>query len=388
MTTITGVRLTPVNIPRTTGFVCGHVVVELLTGSADLVGVGEMSDFQHLPKYHVDVAGLERTLTDLLRGLDVHAANELDRRLQESFPQAGNLYDKGSVIKCGVDIALWDLRGKLAGRSVSSLLGGAVRPSLPVAYPIFRQRSAADVAANLEVVESRLAQGFSTFRVYVGGVLDLDEQFLRRARDRFGDRIQIKSLDFSNLLDARDAARFIERTRDLEYELVEAPARERDAAGLAFVRDRTLMPVSEHVYDGGWAIRLAATRAVDVLNIGLFALGGITPARRVIAVAEAAGLRCLIGTTQELSIGTAAAAHLGVATSAVSVASDPVGPLLYTRDIVREPVRYRDGQLLAPDGPGLGVSIDHDRLAAERAPLTWPAGEVASVVDRVGAPTR
>src|SRR5262245_28974519 len=106
-----------------------------------------MSDFQHLPRYHVDVAELERTLSSLLAGLSVgvEGANEIERRLSESFPLAGSLYDKTPVIRCGVDIALWDLRGKLAGLGVSDLLGGAVRPSLPVAYPIFRQGCAADV---------------------------------------------------------------------------------------------------------------------------------------------------------------------------------------------------------------------------------------------------
>lgn len=222
------------------------------------------------------------------------------------------------------------------------------------------------------------------FRVYVGGRLDLDEAFLRALRDRFGDRVQIKSLDFSNLLDSTQAIRFIERTSDVAYALVEAPARAGDVEGLGEVRRRTLVPVSEHIYDAAAGLRLAATRAVDVLNVGLFALGGITPALRVISIAEAAGLACLIGTTQELSIGTAAAAHLGVASAAATVAADPVGPLLYTTDVVTAPVSYRDGALIPPTGPGLGVAIDPDRLAAAAGPLQWDVGATTSIVDRVG----
>src|SRR5699024_9157296 len=83
-------------------------------------------------------------------------------------------------------------------------------------------------------------------------------------------------------------------------------------------------------------------------------LGGITPALRVVAIAEAAGLDGLVGTTQELSIGTAAAAHLGVATGCVTVPRDPAGPLLYTADVVRTPGVYAGGHLLPPAGPGLG----------------------------------
>ncbi|WP_114558755.1 mandelate racemase/muconate lactonizing enzyme family protein [Desertihabitans aurantiacus] len=386
MTRIAGVRLTAVNTPRRSGLECGHVVVELDTDVDGLVGVGEMSDFQHLPRFHVDVAELERTLAGLLVGLDPRRLNEVQRRLEESFPQAGTLYDKGSVIKCGVDIAVWDLLGKLQGCAVADLLGGRVRDSLPVAYPVFRQQRERDVEANLEVVAERLAAGFSRFRVYVGRRLDLDEAFLRRARDRFGDRISIKSLDFSNLLEARDACAFVARTHDVGYELVEAPARSGDAAGLAHARERLPVPVSEHVYSASWALELVAARAVDVLNVGLFAIGGITPARRLLAIAEAADLRCLVGTTQELSIGTAAAAHLGVSAPAVTVPSDPVGPLLYTADVVATPVRYRDGDLLLPEGPGLGVQLDHERLAEVAGPLRWPVDDITGVVDRVGVP--
>ncbi|UFU06204.1 mandelate racemase/muconate lactonizing enzyme family protein [Ruania halotolerans] len=381
MSVITAVRLTPVNVARSTGFVCGHVIVELDTDDG-LLGIGEMSDLQHLPRFHPDVDDLTSTLQAMLIGADIWNTNRLTGLLAEAFPPAGTLYDKGAVIRCGVDIALWDLRGKATGRSVTSLLGGAVREALPVAYPIFRQRSEADVAANLEVVADRLAGGFSMFRIYVGGDLDLDEQFLRLLRERFAERIQIKSLDFSNLLDAPAAIRFIERTRDVDYALVEAPAYEGDIDGLAEVRRRTLIPVSEHIYDARSALRLASERAVDVFNVGLFALGGITPAQQVIAIAEAARLECLIGTTQELSIGTAAAAHLGLATVSARVAADPVGPLLYDGDVVTDPVTYREGRLTAPTGPGLGMTIDADRLLQASGPLRWDAGS-GSVIDRV-----
>ncbi|GAB3426693.1 hypothetical protein [Flindersiella endophytica] len=74
-------RLTPVATPRTTGLVCGHVIVELST-SDGLVGLGEMSDFQHLPRYHVEVPELERTLSELLVGLPagIEGADEVERR--------------------------------------------------------------------------------------------------------------------------------------------------------------------------------------------------------------------------------------------------------------------------------------------------------------------
>lgn len=384
MTVIRDLSLTPVITPRASGLVCGHVLVEVRTDDG-LVGIGEMSDFQHLPKYHLDVAELERTLRPMLEGLDPFASNESDRRLSSSFPQSGSLYDKATLITCGVDIALWDLRGKLLGANVSELLGGRVREGMPIAYPIFRQQSRADVEANLDTMEERIRQGFDRFRVYVGGHLDLDEEFLTRARDRFGDTISLKSLDFSNLLDATAACRFIERTRHLAYDLVEAPAPAGDVEGLRFVRERTLLPVSEHVYSPAWAVRLISRRAVDILNVGLFALGGITGARRVLTIAEAAGVDCLIGTTQELAIGTAAAAHVGATALGAGLPADPVGPLLYTRDVVAEPLDFTGGVLRPPDGPGLGIRIDPELVEAASGPLTWSDVDVATIIDRTAA---
>lgn len=385
---IESVRLTPVTAPRTSGIVCGHVIVEVMTHDKELVGIGEMSDFQHLPRYHLDLPELEQTLSQLLAGLDPLDTNEIDRRLASSYPMAGNLYDKTSLIRCGVDIALWDLRGKLHGVGLSELLGGRVRETIPIAYPIFRQQSAEDVRENLDRVEGRLAEGFDRFRVYVGGRLDLDHQFLTRVRERFGDAVSLKSLDFSNLCSPHVAARFIERTVEVGYDLVEAPAPVGDLEGLRFVRDRTLLPVSEHVYGPDWALRLIQHGAVDILNVGLFALGGITGARRVLTIAEAAGLECLIGTTQELTIGTAAAAHVATTSFVAGLPADPVGPLLYTRDVTAERLSFAEGLLHPPDGPGLGVRIDPDLLAAAHAPLTWSEVDVHTVIDRTTGGTR
>ena len=85
--------------------------------------------------------------------------------------------------------------------------------------------------------------------------------------------------------------------------------------------------------------------------------------------AELAGIKALIGTTQELSIGTSAQAHLGVSMAELSAASDPVGPLLYVEDIVKKRIRFEGNRIVLPEGPGLGMELDEDALEALRAPL-------------------
>lgn len=382
MTAITDVRLTSINTPRSSGVICGHIIVELLTDDDGLIGIGEMSDLQHLPRYHVDVDELERTLREMLVGTDVRSINRVAATLEENFPQAGYIYDKSRAIKCGVDMAMWDVAAKSVGLPVSDLLGGSVRDGVPIAYPIFRQQGPQDVASSLETVQTQLDRGQHCFRVYVGRELDSDERFLREVRERFGDQITIKSLDFSNMLAPKDAARFVDRVRDVGFDLVESPAHSGDLDGLVEACRLIAEPVSEHVYGYDWALSLIQRRAVDALNVSVIAIGGITPVRRVFAIAEAAGIPCILGTTQELSIGTAAAAHVAMATPAVSLPSDPIGPLLYTTDVVVEPVRYEDGMLRVPPGPGLGIQLSPERLAAAAGPLSWSHTSVRSAQDR------
>ncbi|MTD17192.1 hypothetical protein GIS00_24975 [Nakamurella sp. YIM 132087] len=383
MPVISDVRLTSVNTPRTNGAVCGHVIVELLTDhDPDApVGLGEMSDLQHLPRYHPDVADLQGTLRELLVGRDSLDLTALTALMEQNFPQGGYVYDKSRAIRCGVDLALWDLNARSLGLRVCDLLGGAVRDALPIAYPVFRALTPADVEANLAQVDTVMATGQRTFRVYAGRDLALDEQFLRAVRDRHGDSIVLKSLDFSNLLGWKQACAFVERVADLGIDLVESPARTDDLAGLTLAAQRLPVPVSEHVHSYRQALQLADS-GVDVFNVSIIAIGGITPIRTVIAIAEAAGKECLLGTTQELSIGTAAAAHVGVAMRAITLPSDPVGPLLYTTDVVRQPVSFAGGRLWVPDGPGLGMELDPERLAAAAGPLSWSGTTATAVVDR------
>ncbi len=91
---------------------------------------------------------------------------------------------------------------------------------------------------------------------------------------------------------------------------------------------------------------------------------GIRRARDLFAAAEALGLRTLIGTTQELSIGTSAQAHLGASVANLDFPGDAAGAQLYIDDVVVTRVKYEQGYLVVPDGPGLGMELDEAKLEA------------------------
>jgi muconate cycloisomerase len=107
----------------------------------------------------------------------------------------------------------------------------------------------------------------------------------------------------------------------------------------------------------------------DVLSVYV-GKGGIGPARKIAAVAEAAGLTCTVGSNLELGIASAAMAHLAAATFAIGAEEFPcdiLGPLAYEHTLVAEPLDVRDGTVKPPDGPGLGVELEESAVARYRA---------------------
>ena len=377
------VQLFPIATPRQTGIANQHVIVKIEAGDS-YVGWGEMSDLSHVPMYQFDLGELERMLNELLRGKDARNIAKLEDDLIRFFPDEGHMYSRSGLVRQGIDLALHDLVARVEGVPVYDLLGGKLRDRMRVCYPIFRMRSVDEVAPNLQRVEEKLAQGFDLIRVYVGSNLEADVQFLGAFADRFADKVTIKSLDFSNLLDWRRANMALERYKDLvDFLLVESPAPRNDIDGLAEFRRRSHRPVSEHVLHihHGW--QLLSNGSVDILNVSPYLLGGLRASLRLVALAEAARASVLIGTTQELSLGTAAVAHLAAAARILDYPGDSTGPQLYTDDVVKAPVVYEQSHLLVPDRPGLGIEVDEAKLAEMTAGVEWTFGvDLAGVLDR------
>jgi galactarate dehydratase (D-threo-forming) len=377
------IQLFPIATARTTGVTNQHVIVRLEAGDG-CVGWGEMSDLSHVPMYQFDLPELERTLNELLRDKDARNLAKIEDELLRFYPDEGHMYSRSGLVRQGVDLALHDLLGRADSLPAWALLGGKLRDQIKVCYPIFRMRSDAEIAPNLERVQAALDQGFDLIRVYVGANVDADLAFLKQFAERFGGRVAIKSLDFSNLLDWRRAWQATERMADLvDMLLIESPAPRNDLDGLAEFRRRSRWPISEHVQhlQHGW--QLLRHASVDILNVSPYLLGGLRPSLRLIALAESARASVLLGTTQELSLGTAAVAHLGAAARVLDYPCDNTGPRLYVDDVVAAPVRYQGGYLQMPEGPGLGMDVDAARVAALAGAAHWTFGvDLAGVLDR------
>lgn len=342
---ITKVNLYAIQTPRETGAISKHIIVKLQTDEG-LSGLGEMSDLDVLP----EVAKLENQLNQSLIGLDVFNSEQLDNQMLK-FPMFASV---------GFELAILDLRGKAFNLPLYQLLGGAYRDRIRVCYPIFPSKDQADAQANMERV-GRIMQnhGFDLFRYYCGTNLDADETFLKGVKDSYGDQVRFKSLDMSGRFDWKQAIEVIKRLEPYGFTLVESPCR--DAEGKARVREAVNLPISEHVGSLAQALEFAQKKSVDIFNVAVVSRG-LRFAKKIFALAEALGIKMLIGTTQELSIGTSAQAHLGASVPNLEFPSDPAGGRLYLEDAVKERVKYENGYLLVPQGPGLGMEIEDGKL--------------------------
>ncbi len=377
------VNLFPVQVRRETGLVSRHAIVRL-ESDGGVVGWGEMSDFGHLPAFVPDLDDLTETLGRVLVGRDPRQLNARAAELLAWFPEARYYYDMGSVIRAGADIALHDLVARHHGIPLAELLGGPVRDRVPICYPIFRLTGVDQVEDNLARVRRRVGEGFDRFRLYVGRSLDADLAFLSAFTAEFGDRARVKAFDFSHLLPWKDAWRWTERLLEVvEPEMIESPAPQLDYEGLRSFRERVKLPVSEHGFSVRQVSDMLRHGSIDLLNICLTFIGGISPARELYALARCHHVGTLVGTTQELSIGTAAQAHLAAAMPHLTHPGDPTGPALYQEDVVEHRVAYEAGCVVLPPGPGLGVEPSPELLKELASPLSSSASSPQQTLDRV-----
>lgn len=361
---ITNVDLHPVATRRRTGDLTYHVVV-LLNTDSDITGLGEFSDLSHTPPIMPDLDDLQKHLNRRFEGLDPRNLTVIEETLDEAFPRV----PKSRLVNSGIEMACYDVTAKALDVPVFRFLGGAKRDRIPVCYPVFRIQSKDEVADRLDSVETALDHGFDAIRYYFGGNLDADELFLQQVQETFGDEIEVKSLDASGNFTWKEALRAYDRVREFDFTHIESPVPREDVEGLARVTERIDHPVSEHVQTVPDALELIEHKAVDIFNVGLTGTG-IRNVRRLHDLAAETGIDCLVGTTQEMSIGTAAQAHVAAVARCPIRRSDPAGAVLYRSDVVKERVQYEDGHLLVPGGPGLGLEIDETKLADLHRPLS------------------
>jgi L-alanine-DL-glutamate epimerase-like enolase superfamily enzyme len=373
---ITKVSLYPIRTPRISGDESQHVLIRLDTDSG-IIGVGEYADITDLPLTMADLEDLQKSFSNVLCGQNAMEISRLDHLFSLLLAGRGDIGIYTGSLRAGFEMALHDIVGKALDVPVYVLFGGPVRTKIKVCMPIFRNLNEKHVEQNLALVERLLGEGFDNFRLYIGGAPDVDEVFLSALRKQIADRITMQAFDLSNHVHPTDSVRLINRMRKYyEPQYVESIAPLHDVRGMAEARAKLDIPVSEHVGDSRHAIALWQARAVDIINVANSAHGGMRESLKVFALAETLGLRTILCTTQETSLGTAAEAHVGAAVVNIHYPTVAVGPKLYTEDPARNPIRYSAGYMLVPEGPGLGIDLDWDKVQALHYKVGWREYEI------------
>jgi muconate cycloisomerase len=165
----------------------------------------------------------------------------------------------------------------------------------------------------------------------------------------------------------RTAIEMIRRLCEFGVYFAEQPVPAGDIAWMAEVREAVSVPViaDESLYTPQDALALIRAGAADVFSIYVGKAGGIATGAQLSGIAEAAGLSCTLGSNLEMGVGSAAMIHLAIATGELVSGSFPcdiIGPLFYEEELLREPLDIRNGEARVPEGPGLGVELDEEKV--------------------------
>jgi len=330
-----------------------------------LIGIGESSC---TPRWsgedHFTGAHLIHTyLEPLLVGED---PRQVERLSQEKFRLA---FAANYFTRAAVEMALWDIAGKAAGKPVYELLGSKVRELIPTKWSV----SGVEPAKAADIARWAVAQGFTAMKVKVGIDPEGDIARVRAVRRAVGPAVKL-GVDANGGWAPETAIETIRKLKEeCDIYFAEQPVPPEDAAALAEVRSKTQLPIiaDESIYTLQDARTLAHLQAADVFSIYVGKAGGIGRAQQIANFALASGIKCTIGSNLELGIGSAAMIHLGLASRGITAEEFPcdiIGPLYYETDVVREPLSIAPGKASAGERPraGLGVELDEEKVAALR----------------------
>jgi muconate cycloisomerase len=271
-----------------------------------------------------------------------------------------SLYAKAAVID-----ALYDLQGKLLGVPVHVLLGGTFRDRVGACAVLMIKDDLEETLDNARQFHER---GFRSFTIKVGLDPATDYRNVAAIRKHFPDTIL--RVDANAEMRYDDALTFLKKIEQFDIDAAEQMVPLWDLDGMAELARRVYIPLmaDECLSSDHDLLRIIKKRAATVMQTKVAKNGGIWFSRKLWTIADAAGMRIYPGNHPSTSIATA---------SVVQLAAAWPGPLLdgpfavgisgaLDADLVTEPLRLEKGDVIVPNAPGLGVTLDEGAIRAMR----------------------
>ncbi|UCE17847.1 MAG: dipeptide epimerase [Gemmatimonadota bacterium] len=351
---ITKVEAWPVSMRLEEPYTIAYETVETATNvflrietNSSVVGFGCAA-----PDVHITGETAEGVLQNLNDSVKQSLLNSDPLRSAMLLERLKGILNKQYSTLAAVDMALYDVVGKTAGLPVWKLLGG------------FRDRIKTSVTIGIlsekETVERAkewIARGFTSLKLKGGKDVESDTARVLKVREAVGKDVELR-FDANQGYTVEDSLAFVERTRAAHLELIEQPTPKGEPDLLGRVTSSVHIPVmaDESLMTLRDAFRLARRDLVDMVNIKLMKVGGISEALHINAVAKAAKLEAMVGCMDEAALGIAAGLHFALARPNVMYA-DLDGHIGLVNDPSEGAVMIRSGTLFPNPKPGLGCDL-------------------------------
>lgn len=329
-----------------------HIVIRI-HDSDELVGVGEGVPARFVtgesPETAYEAAQLYARL--------LVGKNPLE--IEDRLGEMEHFMLKNPAVRCAFDLAFYDLLAKHANLPLYALLGGTKR-----VLHSNRTIGIDTPEAMAATAQQHVENGVTALKVKVGTGHDMDIARVRGVREAAGKSELKIRIDANQAWDEITALKTLEAMEVYNVEVCEQPLPYWNFDGLKRLRERSPISImaDESLFDERDAFRLACMGAVDFFNIKLAKSAGFHKALKINAIAEAAGIQCMLGGMSETLLGVSAGAHLICACPNIAL-FDLDSPFHFREDPTTGGVKFSaDGTVTLTDGPGHGSDLEPEWL--------------------------
>ena len=349
-------KLEPIRMWYRSRYATRHAILFIDTDEG-ITGIGEVSE--------EDVGFVENTIKPKVIGLDPFDVEKIQRivtmpngTLNIDWYGAYGMDGRGAY--GGFDIALWDIIGKACGKPVYKLLGGKFRDKVQCRYWMSCKSPEEQASEARKAVE----RGWKALKIKIGTNPETDVERMKAIREAVGNHVEI-GLDPNCAWTLSTAVRTIKKLERYDPSHIEQPMLDLD--DMADVKRHVDVPIVAHEScpNKETLMTVIQKKAADAVWINPIEWGGFLECKKACAVAEAGGIGIAIGSNAaELGPAHASQLHMVTSTPNFRIPNDNANHHLEppSGDIIKKSFITEHGCLTAPDGPGLGIEIDEEKL--------------------------